>query len=61
MPDSHPAPLAGSDTSPDHGLSDMERFFDSLFNHHMVLPQTPEDPRAGHQDPAHDNPGVTPV
>jgi hypothetical protein len=21
----------------------MESFFDTLFNHHMVLPQTPED------------------
>jgi len=48
-------------TPPDHELSDMERFFDNLFNHHMVLPQPPPGEGAEEIDPAHDNPGVTPV
>jgi len=58
-------PRLGSTTPPDPELTDMERFFDTLFNQHMVLPQTPEDPNSSEgsadHDAAQDNPGVSPV
>jgi len=47
--------------TPDHELTDMERFFDNLFNHHLVLPQPPPGEGVEGHDPSHDNPGVTPV
>jgi hypothetical protein len=40
---SDPKPHADPKTSPDHELTPMEGFFDNLFNHHMVLPQPPEE------------------
>ncbi len=43
MSQSESHPHADLKTSPDHELTPMESFFDTLFNHHMVLPQTPED------------------
>jgi hypothetical protein len=61
MLDSDPDPHPDAKTPADHPLTDMERFFDTLFNQHMVLPQTPEGLAAGDLDPSHDNPGVTPV
>jgi hypothetical protein len=41
-----PDPHAPSKPSDDHELTPMEGFFDNLFNHHMVLPQTPETRRS---------------
>jgi hypothetical protein len=44
MSPSDPDPHADPKTPPDHELTPMEGFFDTLFNQHMVLPQPPEEP-----------------
>ena len=66
MSGSESTPHSGPHTPPDHELTGMETFFDNLFNHHMVLPQPPEDPHPiegvdADQDKARENPGLTPV
>ncbi len=48
MSQSDPNPQADPETPPNHeltghALTPMESFFDTLFNHHMVLPQSPEE------------------
>jgi len=52
---SQPDPQFHADpkTPPDHELTPLESYFDDLFNHHMVLPQSPEEgpPIEGVQGP----------
>ncbi len=42
MTNPRPDHEAQASTPPDHKLTPMESFFDTLFNQHMVTPQPPE-------------------
>jgi len=55
MTNPRPDHEAHARTPPDHKLTPMESFFDTLFNHHMVTPQPSE--AADAHDAVRDDPG----